>query len=90
MAKAIHTDQENWEYRHRYFEPMLAECDCQEQDPEFIEWIVKTLENMDSAEEDWQMVSAKIASDDRGRAWLDVLLKRPLADSRGSSMPHAA
>jgi hypothetical protein len=90
MSQVNHLEQENWEYRHRRFEPKRTGPGFQEQDHEFIEWLIETLEGMDHAEEGWRMVSAKIESDDRGRSWLDVLLKRPLADSRGSSIPHAA
>jgi hypothetical protein len=55
--------------------------------------MVKTLEKMDLADEGWQMVSAKIESDDRGRSWLNVLQKRCLVGSQrfpGSIVPHAA
>jgi hypothetical protein len=91
MSEEIRADQAKWEYRHRSFEPSGAGCG--EQDADFIDWMVKTLEKMDLTDEGWQMVSAKIESDDRGRSWLNVLQKRRQVGSQrfpGSTVPHAA
>ena len=97
MSSVIHSDQESWEYRHRCIESKPTNPDalgCREQDPEFIKWLVETLESLDHAEEGWRLVRAKIESDERGHLWLDVVLKRPLADAQkirgSSSIPHAA
>jgi hypothetical protein len=91
------SEPRNWEYRHQSIKPDLANSSalhCQEQDPEFIRWLIETLESIENSEEGWRMVQAKIESDENGRCWLDVLMKRLLADANNppnaSSIPHAA
>jgi hypothetical protein len=89
-------DLRHWEYRQQCFFPedSLDSLNCREQDPEFIDWLIKKLENIEDAEEGWQMVQAKIESDENGRCRLEVIMKRPLADSKklpdDSFIPHAA
>jgi hypothetical protein len=65
-----------------------------EQGPRFIEWLIETLETIDRSEEGWQLVSAKIESETKCGPCVEVLMKRPLADSQenggSSSIPHAA
>jgi hypothetical protein len=97
MSLADYPEHECWEYRHCCLEKTrnLSQASArQEQDSEFIEWLVETLERIDCSEEGWRMVSAKIDSDDERGPRLDVLMKRPLAESQnshgGSSIPHAA
>jgi hypothetical protein len=97
MSSPVQPDQECWEYRHQRFEPNGSDpqaYDFQEQDPKFIEWLVETLESVEQEAEGWRMVSAKIESDERGRLRINVLMKRPLVDSKNScgssSIPHAA
>jgi hypothetical protein len=70
MSSANESDHECWEYRHRSIDSAEANvraAACQEQDAEFIEWLIVTLEGLESAEEGWRMVRAKIESDDGGR-----------------------
>jgi hypothetical protein len=97
MSAADYSEHECWEYRHRVFEPGCSPprlSGSGEQDPEFISWLIVTLESIDRSEEGWRMVSAKIDAGDEGCPRLDVLMKRPLADRQnprdGSSVPHAA
>ena len=95
MSHADYPEHECWEYRHQCFAQdrrPSQNSGSQEQDSEFIAWLVETLESIDHSEEGWRMVSAKIESADDGHSRLDVLMKRPLADAQnsGSSIPHAA
>jgi hypothetical protein len=97
MSLADYPEHECWEYRHQCFDPdrnPSQNSSSGEQDPEFIAWLIETLEGIDHSEEGWRLVSAKIEADEDGFPRLDVLMKRPLADSQnprgGSSIPHAA
>lgn len=96
MSFESHVEHECWEYRHCCIDP--AEDDlgisvCEEQGAEFIEWLIETLESLENVAEGWRMVKAKIESDG-GRIWLDVMMKRPLAEPQktpsGVTIPHAA
>jgi hypothetical protein len=97
MSSADYSEHECWEYRHQIFDPGSSPprmSGSDRQDPEFISWLVLTLENIDCSEEGWRMVSAKIDAGDEDAPRLDVLMKRPLVDQQnprgGSSVPHAA
>ena len=97
MSVADFPEHVCWEYRHQCFDPCQdpsRASGSHEQDSEFIAWLIETLESIDRSEEGWRMVSAKIEADDDGRPRMDVLMKRPLADSQTSrsesSIPHAA
>ena len=97
MPLTDYSEHECWEYRHQCFNPDRNPSQNprnEEQDPEFIAWLVVTLEGIDHSEEGWRLVSAKIEADEDSLPRLDVLMKRPLADSQdprgGSSIPHAA
>src|SRR5271157_2888822 len=97
MPVADYPEHGCWEYRHQCFDWGRSPSQISggaEQDPEFIAWLIVTLESIDRSEEGWRMVSAKIDADADGGPRLDVLMKRPLADLQnprgGSSVPHAA
>jgi hypothetical protein len=47
------------------------------EDPQYIESLLETIENADAAAADgWQLARIKLESDEEGRHWLDVWLKR--------------
>jgi hypothetical protein len=74
-------DLNEWDVRH-YSLPAAhskqSPIDQGVADPQYIESLLETIENADAAAADgWQLARIKLESDDEGRHWLDVWLKRP-------------
>jgi len=94
-----HSQQENWEYRRAYViwpagdRPSAAGV----VDPrQGVDALAEAVDRIDvDAAAGWMLAGVRIEEDRRGRCWLNVLMKRPLAAAAGvrdaaAAMPGAS
>ncbi len=83
--------QQEWEYRHLLVVPHPAIedlADWKQDDPEFVERLVETIEDLDRArEQGWRLLSVKVEQDDRGHCRVNAHLKRRKSTA---DAPHSA